>query len=71
MLKPEIILEMRKNPPLRRAIIDANDIYCEKTYYNWLKNNDEKLTTYRNLNLISAYLKMPVESLILNEEASV
>ncbi len=68
MLKPEIITEMRKNALLRRAIIDASNIYSEKTYYNWLKRNDERLTTYRNLQLISAYLKLDMEDLLINNE---
>ncbi|MEI6122266.1 MAG: hypothetical protein WCQ95_01425 [Bacteroidota bacterium] len=63
MLKPEIINEMRRKPELRRAIIDANRMWSEKTYYNWLRKNDERLTTFKNLCIISMYLKKPVAAL--------
>lgn len=71
MLKPEIIDQMRKKPELRRAIQDKNRMWSDKTYYNWLRRNDERLTTFNNLCIISMYLKLPVESLIVPDMSGV
>ncbi len=71
MLKPEIIDQMRRKPELRRAIQDRNRMWSDKTYYNWLRRNDERLTTFNNLCVISMYLKLPVESLIVPDMSGV
>lgn len=64
MLKPEILQMLYRNYPLRKALIDVNNIKSERSYYYWLTRNSQKLTQYDNLQIISAYLKIEIADLV-------
>jgi hypothetical protein len=66
-LTNETINKIRHNAPLRRALIDAND-KSERKLYRWLASNSKHLCSSNNLNIISAYLKTPIEHLIEEKE---
>lgn len=62
-LKINILPEIKKNTKLVYALTELH----KRSFYTiqfWIKNNDPLLSTSDSLQLISAYLHLPLEELI-------
>lgn len=61
VLDSEIKGQVRKNDELKLALAKANSVKVD-TVNRWLREDDEILTTARNLQIIRAGLKLPAKT---------
>jgi len=66
-LKNNILNEIKKSNPLRRALMDLHD-KSEYTILKWLRENSPELIKYSSLQVISAYLEKEIDEMIIKEE---
>ena len=67
-LTDETIEKIRKNKPLKKALIDYFDLDTERTLYNYLKRNSPQLSQIGALRIISMYLGEELEKLVNSTE---
>jgi hypothetical protein len=66
-LKTNVLEDLKKNKACKRALEDLH----EKSFYTieeWIRKNDIMLCHHRSLKVISAYLKIEIEEMIVETE---
>jgi len=63
MIKQNYLEKIKGNNVLKAAIIAANDVH-PGTVERWIRDNEEILTTAKNLSIISKHLKVKQDELL-------
>ena len=66
VLKDSTIQKIRESRKLRTALMDQHEI-TEQTLLKWLRVNYSSLIEYPSLQLIAAYLKQDIDSLVIKD----